>query len=398
MRHHFKYQLIFIVLLSFISACKKNTTMVSEVYYPEKNKRVAITETGELKSKNAVLICAPASWNLKYQITYLPIEGSKVHKRDTLVSFDTREVENRLNESLKKLESLEHQYTERRLTNAQIITDLKVQLESLSIQKKINKNRAEQAEYNSETDIKDADLELKKTDLNISKTTEALKAQKILNKNSENEILLQIEQRKTSIERNKKMIDDMFILAPKDGIVVYYQQGRRENKTKVKIGDTVLPQSPILQIPDLDNMIAEINLSEVDISKIKFDQNANIQIAAYSDSIFSGHVSFIAKIISFDFSVSESKTYPIEIEINSNQNFRLKPGLTAKIEIFIESIDDNFRVPCWCLFNNDNKFYVKNKSNFIPVKIKSITDGYAFITGNITDKTELSPNQNIPNF
>ena len=50
------------------------------------------------------------------------------------------------------------------------------------------------AKYNSDVDQKNAELELEKTKINLHKSEEDLRAQHVLNKNSENEILLKIKQ------------------------------------------------------------------------------------------------------------------------------------------------------------------------------------------------------------
>ncbi len=358
---------------------------------------ILITLSGELQSQNSTRIVAPRNWNLNYKILYLPEEGSWVEKGDTVVVFDSKEVEQRLDEAQQQLEQLEKQMVEKQLRNQQIIKEVKNQIRILDIQKEITLNQLEQSKYNSEADQKTVELELKKVELNIKKTRQALKSQKILNRNDENETKLQLEQYRTRMENYQKMIDDMVMTSPKSGIVVYHKTGRRGRGAKVKVGDSVRPASIILQIPDLNNMKVDIDLNEVDISKINLMQPAEIEVLAYPDTIFQGEVAYISKIAD-ESEDSKLRIYPVSVNINSPKNYRMKPGLTVKVSIEIGKNPDGFSVPAWCLFKDANGFFVKTTNRRLPVAVIDIYDGKAYISGELSTDMELKENVNIPNF
>ena len=217
-------------LLIFILIVCINKTSAS--LNSPKKKDVKITLSGELDSKNSEYISTPANWNLAYQIVYLPKEGNWVEKGDTVVIFDKKEIEKRLDEVSQQAEQSQKRYDETLLKNYQTMQDIITQKESLEIQKQINESRLEQSKYNSETGQQYAVLELKKVNLNIKKTDQSIKSQKIMNKNSENELLLQIEQSQKRIKEYKQMLTDMTILAPKAGIIVYHKSHRSGKKLK----------------------------------------------------------------------------------------------------------------------------------------------------------------------
>ena len=369
--------------------------------YPNNNnpkqEDIVITLSGELASENSVAINAPMHWNLNYKIVYLPEEGQWVEKGDTVVIFDTKEVEDKLDEITQSCEQVEKSLEERLLTNEQTIKEIENSIKILGIQKQIVLNQVEQSKYNSETDQQDAELELKKVELNILRTKQSLKSQKILNENSENEMIIQLEQNTKRIKDYENIIEKMFITAPKSGIVVYHRTGRRGKGPKVKEGDNIRPASTILQIPDLNNMIAKIELNEVDISKIEIAQPSEISVLAYPDTIFTGNVSFISKIADKN-EDSKLRIYPVNIKIKGAKNFRLKPGLTVKVNLVIDKMENHFSIPSWCLFNDGEKFFVKVKSKSIPVEIVKIYDGKAYVLGDLTTEMQLVENQTIPNY
>ncbi|MFP4546636.1 MAG: HlyD family secretion protein [Fidelibacterota bacterium] len=358
---------------------------------------IMITLSGELKSQNSTRIIAPRNWNLNYKILYLPEEGSWVEKGDTVVVFDSKEVEQQLDEARQQLEQLEKQMVEKQLRNQQTIKEIKNQIRTLEIQKEITLNQLEQSKYNSEADQKTVELELKKVELNIKKTRQTLESQKILNRNDENETNLQLEQYRTRMKNYREMIDDMVMTSPKSGIVVYHKTGRRGRGAKVKIGDSIRPASIILQIPDLNNMQVDIDLSEVDISKIKLGQPAEIQVLAYPDTTFLGEVAYISKIAD-ESEESKLRIYPISVNINSPKNYRMKPGLTVKVSIEIGKNLDGFSIPAWCLFKDADGYFVRTATSRLPVAVIDIYDGKAYVSGALTSDMELKENINIPNF
>ena len=380
-------------LLIFILIVCINKTSAS--LNSPKKKDVKITLSGELDSKNSEYISTPANWNLAYQIVYLPKEGNWVEKGDTVVIFDKKEIEKRLDEVSQQAEQSQKRYDETLLKNYQTMQDIITQKESLEIQKQINESRLEQSKYNSETGQQYAVLELKKVNLNIKKTDQSIKSQKIMNKNSENELLLQIEQSQKRIKEYKQMLTDMTILAPKAGIIVYHKSHR--SGKKIKIGDSIRPLSAVLQIPDLNNMIVKIGLNEVDLSKIKIGQKAAIEVLAYPDTIFQGTVNTIARIAEENEN-SNIRVYPVTLKIDGQKNFRLKPGLTVKVDLILENIKDTFSIPSWCLFKNEDIFFVKTKSNDIPVELIKIYDGKAYLKGNLDSDIILIENNQIPNY
>ncbi len=370
----------------FFSACRTTEEANIDSYAIQLDSAVVVREAGELESVNSTVISAPGKWDLSYQIVYLPEEGAMVAEGDTVVIFDAKQVELQLEESIKQLESYEQELRGKELSNKLTIQEMKNSLLSLEIQEEINLNRLEQAKYNSDIEQKDAALELEKTRVNVERQSEALQAQYILNRNAENEIRFKIDQTRSKIDLNRKIIQDMFITSPKDGLVVYYKQGHRgRGGEKIKLGDTVRPQSPILKIPDPNNMMVIVDLNEVDRAFVSEGIAAEIVVEAYPDTVFNGHVSYISKIVDYDYSISNTKCYIMNVIIDSRENFRLKPGLSAIVTLFIQRLANSYRIPSWCLFEDDEQYYlISNRSKIYPVDLIMLSHGNAYIKGNFT--------------
>jgi len=372
---------------------------VEQRYAVSRDSVLTLTESGELESRYPQMINSPGNWHLEYQIVYLPEEGSYVRQGDTVVIFDTREVEKLLDAALKEKAILEQKLTETRLRNQQQLSAQEAQLRNLEIQERIAANRLEQARYNAESEQQDARLELKKARLNLKRARTELKAQQIINRNQENEVLIDMDQTNIEIRRRREMINDMYITAPKDGLVVYFHQGRRGGGDKIKIGDTVRPLHPVLSLPDLSNMRVLVEINQVDRSAVNWGQQAQVWVEAYPDTVFSGRVSYISKVVDFSDEETTAKTYQVHVTLNSAENYRLKPGLTAQVTIHTDTLHRVFQIPSWCLFADQEGYAVKPAGEkAVPVELVRLISGHAFVRGNLSAGLQLAPNQRVPLF
>ncbi len=395
---------LYLIFIAAVGVCQwhcqsTDPLPAKHTYAVSRDSVLTLIESGELESRYPQTINAPGNWHLEYQIVYLPEEGSYVRQGDTVVIFDTRAVEQQLDAALKERAVLEEKLVETRLKNQQLINEKEAQIRKLEIQARIAENRLEQAQYNAESARQDARLELKKAQLNLTRARTDLKAQHIINSNQENGVLIDMDQTKIEIRRRREMINDMFITAPKDGLVVYFNKGRRGGGDKIKIGDTVRPLHPVLSLPDLNNMQVLTEINQVDRSYVRLGQQANILVEAYPDTAFTGRLFFISKVVDFSDQEPTAKTYYILIRLDSGENYRLKPGLTAQVTLHTDTLRHVLQIPSWCLFSQPEGYAVKSPGQGeVPVELVRLISGKAFVQGNLTAEDKLLPNQKIPLF
>lgn len=394
-----KYFYLLLSLSIIFISCGSDTLIISQKGLVRIDSIVTIVESGQLKSMNASIVSAPGDWRMEYRINYLAAEGSIVEEGDTVVIFDTEQAQSKRDEANAKLEIQIAKLNEIKQNNALTLNQKKINLQQLELQYEINKNQVENAKYESDAAQKEIELELEKTRLRLIKAKQDLETQKILNQNSENLISLEISQAQVQIERAKKMMSDMYLISRRGGLVVYQKQGWGGEGEKVKVGDNVYPQTSILSIPDLDAMKAVILLNEVDRPYIQAGAQADVVVEAYPDTVFRGKIVFVSKIVNREDGANNLKTYNVYIKIDSKENFRLKPGLSAKVTIYAKSLNDVYRIPAWCLFNDRNNFYVQSiAEGKIPITLVQLNNGFAFVKGDLTADAMLKPNEAIPGF
>ena len=118
---------------------------------------------------------------------------------------------------------------------------------------------------------------------------------------------------------------------------------------------------PLLQIADLTQMKVTVQVSEEDIAKVAVGQTANVTFPAFPDLTLQGSVTGIASIASTDggmmsYDGSSAVSFAVDILI-AQPDPRLKPGMTAKVSLVTERLDDVIMVPTMALMTDDGQNY-----------------------------------------
>ncbi len=147
------------------------------------------------------------------------------------------------------------------------------------------------------------------------------------------------------------------IRAPFSGIVIHYKTFRNGEKRKPREGDSVFMNQPILYLPDISKMIVKTQAREVDLHKIKLGQQGTIIVDAYPDARLSGELSFIGSLAQAEDTKQSYEKYFQVIFTVHEEDTRLRPGMTCRISIEVESVKNAVSIPIQALFTDDQKNY-----------------------------------------
>lgn len=341
----------FIVLYVFNKLTSRTDT--SDLF-TETNKgefEIAVTATGELIAERSVEIKGPEfaegrdirSTNIRIQD--LVPEGTMVKEGDFVATLDRTELNNNLKDAYVFL--------------AQLQTNLEMKLLDTGIV--LNENRdgiknqifiVEEAtltfrnsKYEPPTVIRQAEIELDKSQRVLEQKqrsyTRRLAQVKtdIYNQNYWN----------SRVTRRVKDLEEVLagftVLAPASGMVIYKRE-RRGNKRK--IGSTINPMDRVVAtLPDLSSMLSKTYINEIDISKIKTGQKANIVIDAFPTKEFIGYVFFVANI-GEKLPNTNDKVFEVQIKIEGSDPL-LRPTMTTGNKIVIKIINEAVYIPIECV-------------------------------------------------
>jgi HlyD family secretion protein len=138
------------------------------------------------------------------------------------------------------------------------------------------------------------------------------------------------------LKQNETNLSYTKIRSPIDGVVVDRQYD---------VGQTVAAsfQAPVIFTiaQDLTKMQVLTNIDEADVGRIREGQIASFSVDAFSDQTFKGSVSQVRLSPQ---TVQNVVTYPVMLDV-PNQDLKLKPGMTANVQIPVDVRRDVLRVP-----------------------------------------------------
>ena len=130
----------------------------------------------------------------------------------------------------------------------------------------------------------------------------------------------------------------------------------------ISSGATLKNGQPIITIPDMSKLGVEVNIHESHIKKIELGQKVYITAESVPDKTLIGRIAKVAVLPDSNASRYNPslKVYPATVEIEGTHDF-LKPGMSAKVEIIVDELEDVTYVPVQAVF-------VENSEHFVFIK------------------------------
>jgi len=138
------------------------------------------------------------------------------------------------------------------------------------------------------------------------------------------------------------------------GIVVYKDVFFGSEQRKPQVGDQVWANQPLLILPDVSKMVVETRVRETDIHKVEKNQNVSVRVQAYPDLAFTGTVTLVGTLAQEERERRGVKFFGVTIQIGESDP-RLRPGMTAAVEIQVERRPKALRVPLEAVFERDGR-------------------------------------------
>lgn len=151
-----------------------------------------------------------------------------------------------------------------------------------------------------------------------------------------------------------EVLEQFTIYAPQSGMVIYR---RNWDGTKQGVGSTVSAwHNVVATLPDLSEMISRTYVNEIDISKVKAEQEAEVRIDAFPDKVFKGRVTEVANI-GEQLRNSNAKVFEVKILLLSTDSV-LRPAMTTQNRILTGLVPDVVHVPVEAVHTNDSISFV----------------------------------------
>jgi HlyD family secretion protein len=176
----------------------------------------------------------------------------------------------------------------------------------------------------------------------------------------------------------KTELQNAVITAPITGIVSHRY---------VDLGAYITDRTALVTIVDMDRVKIKVPISERDISSLRPGLGAYIRVDAYPQDVFEGTIQRISPTIDLT-----SRSAEVEITVD-NPDYRLKPGMFAKVTLILEQKHDVIVIPRAAIRMDDKGpvvFVVQDGTALRhPVRIGLQNDTQAEILDALTPGVEI---------
>lgn len=358
---------------------------------------IELVEAGEIEAISQISISAPMLWTDKLQIIELIEEGKSVKQGDLIVQFDDTDLREELQLEQEALTSSKADLNRIKAQQAFRISELENQAKIAQYSYDQARLTLEAQQFESEAKKEDARIELRKSEIDLEKIKTQLDAQKIIHASESVQYENKIRQSDQKIVTLNSEINKLKIVAPSDGIVVYHEVGGWDSRERLRLGSSIRPGETLISIPDLSQLQVKCFVNEVDRPKLTEGQPVQITLEAYPEVSLMGYIAHVARLAQTFENNSQIKGFEIRITLHKT-NPKLKPGMTAKTYIRLDSLEDVRYVPLGCVFEIDGTPVVFKKGSDKPFEVDLGDKNEQFIElhSNLKTGTKLSWVSPIP--
>jgi HlyD family secretion protein len=149
-----------------------------------------------------------------------------------------------------------------------------------------------------------------------------------------------VDQYRSALQRAEDDLARTTIRSPMDGTII--QLNAEQGETVVP-GSTNLPGSVIMTVADMSVLLAEVEVSEVDVINVALGQEAEVTVDALGTEPQKGHVVEIATSGRKD-PAQGTIRFAVKVALD-DPDPSLRPAMTAKVDILTATSDEALAVP-----------------------------------------------------
>jgi multidrug efflux pump subunit AcrA (membrane-fusion protein) len=347
----------FIALIALIGACvilrparlasifPQTGAAAGDLLVAPKTLSFSIEATALLRATSVQNFGAPPEFAnyWQFQIVNMAPEGKAVKPGDPLITFDAQ----RIRDDLQKFEN-ELDQANKELDKTKVQIDLERQ--ELLTKLATAENNFEKLKLKQSSDPKfDVPNEVEKDRLALEQARRevtALKDRLEWHKKSSEATYQIIVSKKARAENKvnaiKRGMENFQAKADREGVVIYKTKWNGE---RFQVGENAWSGQSILELPNLDSLIAEAFVPEVDIGKLKIGQPVEITIDAFPGKSYTGSVKSIGTLVRPKAWDIPNKILETQITLDQLDTAIMRPGMSVKTKIETASLKDCLAIP-----------------------------------------------------
>ncbi|GLH73783.1 RND transporter [Geothrix limicola] len=168
-----------------------------------------------------------------------------------------------------------------------------------------------------------------------------------------------VQQAQAQVALAQDALDKTVIRAPMTGRVT----GLKAEKGEMAIaGQTNLAGATLMVISDLGEILAEAKVGELEVSKLRVGQPAEVQVDALPGLVFQAKVYNVANSsdrgqAQSNFSNQEAQNYKVRVVLQGSRTDldRLRPGMSARVAVLANEIKNTLSVPLQAVLEREDR-------------------------------------------
>jgi HlyD family secretion protein len=341
----------------------KNAASVDDLVIAPRSMSFWVDATGTLRAASVRNFSAPAPFEeyWQFQLVSMAPEGGNVKSGDVLVSFDAQKVREDLQRYMSELDQ-----ANKELEKTKVSIDLEREELSSKLADAENKFEKLKLKQGAGADIEASNV-IEKDNLAVEQArreVQALKERMDWHKKSSEAAYNIILSRKSRAENRvnaiQKGMEGFQAKSDRDGVVVYKVKWNGE---RYRVGETVWSGMPVIELPDLNTILAEALVPEVDIGKVKIGQHAEVSIDAFPGRSFAGTVKSIGTLVRPKAWDIQNKVLDVQIALEQLDVSVMRPAMSVRVKIETNAIADCAAVPLKAVLTTSEGAMVKVRSD-----------------------------------
>lgn len=231
-------------------------------------------------------------------------------------------------------------------------------------------------------------LALSRARADLDRAEEALAAQKKLGAEDLRIKQIALDKANYDLALARKSIRELTLRAPIDGVV--FVNKHREGRL-LQVGDDVFMGATVARMPDLAQIRVKAWLSDVDEGRVAIGAPASVIVDAYPDRTWPGRIDAIAPIAREPMPRSPRRFFDVTIKLESDARAELRPGMSTRVEVPLERLDDQLLAPRAALRFGEQPTVRSADGREIAVAIVGCTAQACAIAGGPPEGTRLAP-------
>lgn len=310
---------------------------------------------GNLRAVKSTPLVAPRRSQGPSKISWLIADGTRVKQGDLLARFDVTVMEKQLADGRAAQATATRKIArERVMVNAAL-----AERDRASDMSEIELEQAQRFQRKNDMIFSRNDIIESEIDgaLSQAKLEHARAAKGIEGSLSQSKLeLLQIEQRSADlkVKQAEDGLADLVLTAPHDGIAVLQRDWRGNER---RVGDQVWPGQPLVEIPHVEAMEAEVFVLEVDAGGLTEGRSAKVTIEAHPAEVYQGTIKRIDKLARPRIRGVPVQYFGVTLELNKTDTTVMKPGQRVRSTLILDE-REAIVVPRPAIFEQDGKTIV----------------------------------------